>query len=101
MKLSELLQRLEDVCREHGDLDVYIGFPNFPGEGHVEGELDEVEFGSYDPNDASDKGLMLWAHPSTLSEWDQPSVAHLSTAPDGGTRGVALGGELRELRWRR
>ena len=80
MKLSELLQRLEDVCREHGDLDVYIGFPNFPGEGHVEGELDEVEFGSYDPNDASDKGLVLWAHTPALLERDQPSVAHPAQA---------------------
>lgn len=76
MKLSELLQRLETVRQEHGDFDVYIGFPDFPGEGRVDGELDEVEFESYDPNDASDKGLMLWAHTPALLEWDQPSVAH-------------------------
>jgi hypothetical protein len=73
VKLNDLLQRLEAIRQEHGDLDVYIGFPDFPGEGRVDGELDEVEFESYDPNNPSDKGLMLWSHAPALLEREQPA----------------------------
>jgi hypothetical protein len=66
MKLSNLIESLSAVQQEHGDLDVYVGFPSVGHEGRVDSELTEIEVEHYDQAVPEDKGLVFWGDPVDL-----------------------------------